>query len=48
VVLAEPGHLTAYDVVWASQVVFTSTTVNAVGGGGAYDVSKSDFVREER
>lgn len=46
VVIAEPAQLTAYDVVWASQVVFTSQTVNAVGGGGAYDISKSDFVRE--
>lgn len=46
VVIAEPSHLTAYDVVWASHLVFTSQTVNAVGGGGAYDISKSDFVRE--
>ena len=46
VVIAEPGHLTAYDVLWARQVVFTSQTVSAVGSASAYDVSKSDFVRE--
>lgn len=47
VVISEPGHLTAYDVLWARQVIFTSQTVNAVGGGHAFDVSKSDFVRED-
>jgi large subunit ribosomal protein L4 len=47
VVIAEPGHITAYDVMWATQVLFTSQTVNAVGGAGAYDISRSDFVKEE-
>jgi large subunit ribosomal protein L4 len=46
VMITEPGHLTAYDVMWAAQVLFTSQTVNAVGGGGAYDISRSDFVKE--
>ena len=46
VVISEPGHLTAYDVLWARHVIFTGQTVSAVGGGHAYDVSKSDFVRE--
>lgn len=46
VVIAEPGQLTAYDVLWARHVIFTSQTVGGVGGGHAYDVSKSDFVRE--
>jgi large subunit ribosomal protein L4 len=46
VVISEPGHLTAYDVLWARQVVFTSQTVSAVDRAGAYDVSRSDFVRE--
>jgi ribosomal protein L4 len=46
VVISEPGHLTAYDVLWARNVIFTTQTVNAAGGGHAYDVSKSDFVRE--
>ena len=46
VVIAEPGHLTAYDVLWARHVIFTSQTVGGVGGGHAYDVSKSDFVKE--
>lgn len=47
VVISEPGHLTAYDVLWARHVIFSSQTVNSVAGGHAYDVSKSDFVREE-
>jgi large subunit ribosomal protein L4 len=46
VVISEPGHLTAYDVLWARNVIFTTQTVGAAGGGHAYDVSKSDFVRE--
>ena len=46
VVISEPGHLTAYDVLWARNVIFTSQTVGSAGGGHAYDVSKSDFVRE--
>jgi large subunit ribosomal protein L4 len=47
IVISEPGHLTAYDVLWARNVIFTTQTVGSAGGGGhAYDVSKSDFVRE--
>lgn len=46
VVISEPGHLTAYDVLWARNVIFTTQTVSAAGGGHAYDVSKSDFVKE--
>ena len=44
--ITEPGQLSAYDVLWASQVVFTRQTLEVVNGGGAYDVSKSDFVKE--
>ncbi len=47
VILAEPGHLTPYDVLWASQVVFTSHTVGAVGHASTYEVSDDDFVRED-
>jgi large subunit ribosomal protein L4 len=46
VMITEPGQITAYDVMWATQVLLTSQTVNAVGGGGAYDISRSDFVKE--
>lgn len=46
VMVTEPGQITAYDVMWATQVLLTSQTVNAVGGGGAYDISRSDFVKE--
>lgn len=44
--LVEPGHLTAYDVLWSDQVVFTSHTVGAVGRTSKYEVSESDFVKE--
>lgn len=44
--LVEPGHLTAYDVLWSDQVVFTSHTVGSVGRASTYDVSDQDFVKE--
>lgn len=44
--LVEPGHLTAYDVLWSDQVVFTSHTVGSVGRSSSYEVSESDFVKE--
>jgi large subunit ribosomal protein L4 len=47
VVLTEPDQVTAYHVLWAQHLVFTSQTVQAVGGQSAYEVSKSDFVKEE-
>lgn len=47
VLIAEPGQLTTYDVLWASQLVFTTESLRTVNGGGAYDISKSDFVRDE-
>jgi large subunit ribosomal protein L4 len=46
--LVEPGHLTAYDVLWSDQVVFTKHTVGAVGRTSSYEVSDSDFVKEEK
>lgn len=45
--LVEPGHLTAYDVLWSDNVVFTSHTVGSVGRASTYEVSASDFVKEE-
>jgi large subunit ribosomal protein L4 len=42
--MVEPGHLTAYDVLWSDHVVFTSHTVGAVGRFSTYD---SDFVKED-
>jgi large subunit ribosomal protein L4 len=47
VLLCEPGHLTPYDVLWADQVVFTSHTVGSVGRASTYEVSDSDFVKDE-
>jgi large subunit ribosomal protein L4 len=47
VILCEPGHLTPYDVLWADQVVFTSHTVGSVGRSSSYEVSETDFVKED-
>lgn len=44
--MVEPGHLTAYDVLWSDQVVFTSHTVGSVGRSSSYEVSDTDFVKE--
>ena len=44
--LVEPGHLTAYDVLWSDQVIFTSHTVGSVGRSSKYEVSETDFVKE--
>jgi hypothetical protein len=45
----DPGHLTAYDVLAADRVVFTSHTVGAVGSSkGGYAVSDDDFVKRGR
>lgn len=45
--LVEPGHLTPYDVLWSDQVVFTTHTVDSVGRTSSYEVSESDFVKED-
>jgi large subunit ribosomal protein L4 len=47
VLIVEPSHVTAYDVLWARQIIFTSQTVRQVAGQAAFEVSKSDFVKEE-
>lgn len=46
VMIAEPGQLTTYDVLWSDDVVFTADALGHAGGSG-YGVSDSDFVREE-
>lgn len=45
--LVDPGHLTPYDVLWSDQVVFTTHTVGSVGRGSTYEVSATDFVKDE-
>jgi large subunit ribosomal protein L4 len=48
VTLVDPGHITAYDVLAADRVVFTSHNVGSVGSAqGGYAVSESDFVKEK-
>lgn len=45
--IVEPGRLTAYDVLAADRVLFTTHTVGAIGApSGGYAVSDSDFVKE--
>lgn len=47
VVIAEPGHVTTYDVLWSDRVVFTTDTVSAVGRPATrFEVSADDFVKE--
>jgi large subunit ribosomal protein L4 len=45
--ITEPAQLTTYDVLWATQIVFTNESLKTVNGGGAYDVTKGDFVKDE-
>ncbi len=45
--VVEPGHLTPYDVLWSDRVVFTSHTVVAAGRSSSYEVSDSDFVKDD-
>ncbi len=45
--LSQPGQLTPYDVLWADDVIFTSHTVGSVGRSSSYEVSDSDFVKDE-
>jgi large subunit ribosomal protein L4 len=45
--IVEPGHLTPYDVLWSDNMVFTSHTVGAVGRKSSYEVSASDFIKDE-
>lgn len=47
VLVVEPGHLTAYDVLWADDVVFTTETLGSAARSGSYEVSETDFVKEE-
>ncbi len=46
VIAIEPGQFTTYDVLWASTVVFTTSTLGATEGSTAYEASTEDFVKE--
>ena len=43
IVLTHPGRITAYDVLWASNIVFTADSLPT---GAKYDVADDDFVKE--
>lgn len=45
--LAEPGHVTTYDVMWAQDLVFSASTVSSLSNPAGFEVSESDFVKEE-
>ena len=40
-------QLATYDVLWADEVVFTASALGQLQGDDSYDVTDSDFVREE-
>jgi large subunit ribosomal protein L4 len=44
--LAEAGHVTTYDVMWAQDLVFSTSTINSLANPAGFDVSDSDFVKE--
>jgi large subunit ribosomal protein L4 len=47
VIVAEPGQVTTYDVLWADDLVFTSASVAAVARSrSGFDVATDDFVKE--
>jgi len=46
VLICDPGHLTTYDVLWSDAVIFTTDTLSAVSAG-AFEVTASDFVKED-
>lgn len=45
--LAEVGHVTTYDVMWAEDLVFSASTVASLSNPDGFEVSESDFVKEE-
>jgi large subunit ribosomal protein L4 len=45
VAITRTGQLSAYDVLWADVVLFTTDTLGSVAGA-SYDVSDEDFVEE--
>jgi ribosomal protein L4 len=48
VVIAEPGHVTTYDVLWSDRVVFTTEHRRAIArpATGGFEVASDDFVKE--
>ncbi len=47
VLVTRVDQLNTYDVMWSATVLFTSASLEALSQGGVYDVSESDFVRED-
>lgn len=45
--LAEAGHVTTYDVMWAEDLVFSASTIASLSNPAGFEVSDSDFVKEE-
>lgn len=45
--LAEAGHVTTYDVMWAQDIVFSASTLNSLANPAGFEVSDTDFVKEE-
>ena len=47
VVVNDSGQVNTYDVLWADTIVFTTETLDRMTGAAGYDVSESDFVKDE-
>ncbi len=47
VIVNDSSQLNTYDVVWADTVVFTSEALDHVTGAGGFEVTESDFVKEQ-
>lgn len=46
IIIANPGHVTTYDVLWASRIVFTTDTLGGAAGVGTHAQADDDFVRD--
>lgn len=46
VLIAEPGQVTTYDVLWSDRVLFTTATIGSIGRVGSFEVAADDFVKE--
>ncbi len=46
IMIANPGQLTTYDVLWASNIVFTTDTLGGAAGTRTHVQAADDFVRD--
>ncbi len=46
IMIANPGQLTTYDVLWASNIVFPTDTLGGAAGTRTHVHAADDFVRD--